>query len=266
MSTAGDAKNLLALKGQVTIKFVDGEILEGEFVTQDELNIFIKIDHEPVMIPRHQIRYIKGKPGQPVEKDSTLSALPGVSAGQPQTPVSLPPIPTAAQTVLTEEHVEQITIDKVKPVAPETADISPALEEGNEDTTLVLKQNQPQPEEEEVEETTLIITKEKEEAKTEEISAYLDCTTGPHAGEVFKLTKDTAILGRSSDNLLALSGDKEISRKHSKIVYESGSFIIEDQNSLNGTFVNDQRIDSPRYLEEGDVILIGVSTLVYHQK
>jgi pSer/pThr/pTyr-binding forkhead associated (FHA) protein len=72
-------------------------------------------------------------------------------------------------------------------------------------------------------------------------------------------------IGRASDNIISLFNDKEISRKHSKITYEAGNFIVEDQNSLNGTFVNNQRIEGPRYLEDGDVIFIGVSTLEYHQ-
>jgi len=280
MSATGDKKNLfmLTLKGRVTVQFVDGNTLEGEFVTQDELNIFIKIDHEPVMIPRSQIRYIKGKPDQFIEKDESQAVLLETGAGEaaPETKEAKTLLPgpdiltgTQQRLVLVEEEgqpTDPITLDQAAAPQKEEA-IKPqdtgviSEEEEDEDPTLVLKQEQPKAE---LEEATLIL--KIKEPETEKISAYLDCASGPHAGEVFELTEDVTTIGRSSDNILPLSNDKEISRKHSKIIYESGTFIIEDQNSLNGTFVNDQRVESPRYLEDGDVILVGVSTLVYHQK
>jgi adenylate cyclase len=65
---------------------------------------------------------------------------------------------------------------------------------------------------------------------------------------------------------MGLSKDKEISRKHTKVTYEGGQFVVEDQGSLNGTFINNERIEGPRYLEDGDVLMVGVSTLIYHKQ
>ena len=98
-----------------------------------------------------------------------------------------------------------------------------------------------------------------------QLSATLTCIGGPHAGEVLQLTSGITTMGRSSDNVLALSNDKEISRHHAIVLQESGKFVVQDQNSLNGTFVNDEPITAPHYLQHGDVILVGLSSLKYEE-
>jgi hypothetical protein len=100
----------------------------------------------------------------------------------------------------------------------------------------------------------------------EEISAHLVCTTGPHAGEVFQLRPGITTIGRSSDNAVPLSRDKEVSRRHALIAYEASKFVIQDQNSLNGTFVNNQPVKEPQPLEDSDIVLIGVSTLKFQER
>lgn len=104
------------------------------------------------------------------------------------------------------------------------------------------------------------------ETDEKSVSVHLICTTGPHAGEVFQLKQGITTLGRSSDNAVALSKDKEASRRHAIIIYEASKFVIQDQSSLNGTIVNDQLIKDPRPLLNGDVILIGVSTLKFQER
>jgi hypothetical protein len=105
-----------------------------------------------------------------------------------------------------------------------------------------------------------------QEAKRPEISATLICTSGPHTGETVKLKSGITTIGRSSDNVIVLNKDKEISRHHAIVLQESGRFVVQDQNSLNGTFVNDEQVTGPRYLEDGDVILVGVSTFRYQEE
>ena len=291
MSTAGNtiySKNLflLTLKGQITVHFMDGHTLEGEFVTQDELNIFVTVDHEPMMIPRSQIRYIKGEPGQPIEKDESQAAF-EMGAGEFAVAAKVEKLPskdiedlkdTDRTVVLPEEElIDETTALDEATMAEATATTSEVgvLEgaafklqevgvefEEDEDPTLVFKEERA--EIDDLEEDTFVLEEERAEAK--EISAYLDCTSGPYAGEVFQLKSGITTIGRAGDNILALVKDKEISRKHSKITYESGNFIVEDHNSLNGTFVNNERIESPHYLEDGDVIYVGVSTLIFHEK
>ena len=62
--------------------------------------------------------------------------------------------------------------------------------------------------------------------------------------------------GRSSAVEVRLDHDF-ISRRHAVLREESGRFLIEDQGSDNGTFVNGQRIDSPAAVTPGDRIQLG---------
>ena len=78
---------------------------------------------------------------------------------------------------------------------------------------------------------------------------------GGRAGESFKPTGDRTRIGRSPDCEIFLD-DVTVSRDHAVLVEEGGKYTVEDQGSLNGTFVNRRRIDSAP-LAEGDELQIG---------
>jgi hypothetical protein len=78
---------------------------------------------------------------------------------------------------------------------------------------------------------------------------------GGRAGESFKPTGERTRIGRSPDCEIFLD-DVTVSRNHAVLVQENGKFHVEDQGSLNGTFVNRKRIDSAP-LVEGDELQIG---------
>jgi hypothetical protein len=78
---------------------------------------------------------------------------------------------------------------------------------------------------------------------------------GGRAGESFKPTGDRTRIGRSPDCEIFLD-DVTVSRNHAVLVRENGKFHVEDQGSLNGTFVNRKRIDNAP-LVEGDELQIG---------
>jgi len=78
---------------------------------------------------------------------------------------------------------------------------------------------------------------------------------GGRAGETFKPTGERTRIGRSPDCEIFLD-DVTVSRNHAVLVQENGKFLVEDQGSLNGTFVNRKRIDNAA-LTEGDELQIG---------
>ena len=78
---------------------------------------------------------------------------------------------------------------------------------------------------------------------------------GGRAGESFKPAGERTRIGRSPDCEIFLD-DVTVSRNHAVLIERDGKFVVEDQGSLNGTFVNRRRIDSTP-LEEGDELQIG---------
>ena len=84
---------------------------------------------------------------------------------------------------------------------------------------------------------------------------------GGRAGETFRPEGERTTIGRSPDCGIFLD-DVTVSRRHAVLIARDGGFYIEDQGSLNGTFVNKRRIDSGR-LEDGDELQIGKYRLTF---
>src|SRR5579863_4810411 len=78
---------------------------------------------------------------------------------------------------------------------------------------------------------------------------------GGRAGETFTPIGERTRIGRSPECEIFLD-DVTVSRNHALLVERDGRFFVEDQESLNGTFVNRRRIDSVP-LEDGDELQIG---------
>ncbi len=78
---------------------------------------------------------------------------------------------------------------------------------------------------------------------------------GGRAGESFKPAGERTRIGRSPDCEVFLD-DVTVSRNHAVLIERDGGFVVEDQGSLNGTFVNRKRIESAP-LAEGDELQIG---------
>jgi pSer/pThr/pTyr-binding forkhead associated (FHA) protein len=83
---------------------------------------------------------------------------------------------------------------------------------------------------------------------------------GGRAGETFHPEGETTI-GRSPDCGIFLD-DVTVSRKHAVVAERDGAFLVEDQGSLNGTFVNRKRVESAQ-LEDGDELQIGKYRLTF---
>ena len=84
---------------------------------------------------------------------------------------------------------------------------------------------------------------------------------GGRAGESFKPTGDRTRIGRSPDCEIFLD-DVTVSRNHAVLIARDDGYVVEDQGSLNGTFVNRRRIDTA-VLSSGDELQIGKYRLTY---
>jgi pSer/pThr/pTyr-binding forkhead associated (FHA) protein len=68
-------------------------------------------------------------------------------------------------------------------------------------------------------------------------------------------------IGRLPDNVLQID-NLAVSGHHAKVYWESDHYTLEDNKSLNGTYVNNQRV-AKLALKDGDTILIGKHTVVF---
>jgi hypothetical protein len=87
---------------------------------------------------------------------------------------------------------------------------------------------------------------------------------GGRAGETFTFSGRPTRIGRSPECEVFLD-DVTVSRNHALLVERDGGFVVEDQGSLNGTFVNRRRIDSVR-LGDGDELQIGKYRLIFVER
>ena len=89
-------------------------------------------------------------------------------------------------------------------------------------------------------------------------------TGGGRAGESFRPTGARTRIGRSPECEIFLD-DVTVSRNHAVLVDDAGTFSVEDQGSLNGTFVNRRRIDRVE-LANGDELQIGKYRLTFIER
>jgi FHA domain/zinc-ribbon domain len=87
---------------------------------------------------------------------------------------------------------------------------------------------------------------------------------GGRAGEHFVPQVERTTIGRSPDCDIFLD-DVTVSRQHAVLRRNGDNFVIEDQGSLNGTFVNRRRIESAE-LADGDEVQVGKYRLTFLQK
>ena len=87
---------------------------------------------------------------------------------------------------------------------------------------------------------------------------------GGRSGETFHPQGERTTIGRSPDCGIFLD-DVTVSRKHAVLIQQNGRFVIEDQGSLNGTFVNRKRVDRAQ-LSDGDELQIGKYRLTFLQR
>ncbi len=80
--------------------------------------------------------------------------------------------------------------------------------------------------------------------------------SGPTPGAAFTLEGDQITIGRDSTNEITIN-DAEISRRHARLTFQGGKYVLEDLGSTNGTFVNGQRLAGPRVLKAGEVVSFG---------
>src|SRR5256714_1771462 len=81
----------------------------------------------------------------------------------------------------------------------------------------------------------------------------------------YVLEKPEISIGRAPNSDILLSKDKLTSRRHATVSYENGKYVLHDERSANGTFVNGQQLEemASHELQDGDHVGIGEHELIF---
>jgi pSer/pThr/pTyr-binding forkhead associated (FHA) protein len=120
------------------------------------------------------------------------------------------------------------------------------------------------------EESTLSHTALEDRDPTAELAAIADLpdgtglvivARGPNEGSTYMVDHDAVSVGRHPESSIFLD-DITVSRRHSVIERAGAEFVIKDVGSLNGTYVNHDRVESGP-LVDGDEIQVGRFVLIF---
>ena len=93
--------------------------------------------------------------------------------------------------------------------------------------------------------------------------------SGPRDGESATLPARgaslEAVIGRAAGCAIVLADDPDVSRRHARLTWQEGGWLLEDLGSSNGTFVGEfaasRRIDVPTRLDPAEVFRVGNTRL-----
>jgi pSer/pThr/pTyr-binding forkhead associated (FHA) protein len=129
-------------------------------------------------------------------------------------------------------------------------------------------QGAPEPTSEDVTTATYVIDDQTGELKPVDVGdvaaesgALVVRSGGGRVGQSFPLSGEKMTIGRSPETSVFLD-DVTVSREHATLVRRGGDWYLDDAGSLNGTYVNRQRVDSHR-LADGDELQIGKFKLTF---
>ena len=86
----------------------------------------------------------------------------------------------------------------------------------------------------------------------------LEIVEGANAGRQIPV-ESVVDIGREPSLAVHLDDDTQVSRRHARVTVQNGRAVVEDLGSTNGTYVNEQPIHSPRMLNPGDRIRVGLT-------
>ncbi len=97
--------------------------------------------------------------------------------------------------------------------------------------------------------------------------ASLIVTSGKQEGDYYPLGRRTNVVGRDEALFIQIL-DNMVSRKHLQIRFDQGEnrYFAYDMKSRNGVYVNNRKIEAETPLKDGDVILIGLTSLLFTDK
>lgn len=96
--------------------------------------------------------------------------------------------------------------------------------------------------------------------------AWIRVEAGFRPGRELILSKPEVTLGRAESCDVGLFGDPAVDRLHARIRHVNGMYVLLDNGSATGTYVNDERLHGPRRLRAGDAIRMGRCVLRFGER
>jgi predicted component of type VI protein secretion system len=105
---------------------------------------------------------------------------------------------------------------------------------------------------------------EQETARWQDKTAKLSLKFYDNTLREVALTGGVVTIGRQPDNLLRID-NPIVSGHHARIFWENNHYVLEDNESFNGTYLNNRSV-SRAELSDGDVIVIGKHRIEFHSE
>jgi hypothetical protein len=96
--------------------------------------------------------------------------------------------------------------------------------------------------------------------------AWVRVEAGFRAGRELILSRGETTIGRGERCDIALFGDSEVEKLHARIVLQGGRYLLEDEGTPGGTYLNGREVTRPTPLRAGDLIEVGRAALRFGER
>ena len=101
------------------------------------------------------------------------------------------------------------------------------------------------------------------------LTLNLTFMSGARDGEIVQIeasgSPQTVSIGRIAPCELAISDDPDLSRRHAQVFWSGASWMLEDLNSSNGTFIGEfqteRKLSAPTAIRDGEIFRVGLTRL-----
>ncbi len=96
--------------------------------------------------------------------------------------------------------------------------------------------------------------------------AWLKVEAGFRPGREMIISRDALTIGRAESCDIGLFGDASVEKVHARILKQGDHYLLADNGTPGGTYLNDERIDGPTPLKAGDAIRVGKCVIRFQER